>query len=192
MKLVILDRDGVINEDSDEFIKSEREWIPLPGSVEAIAALYRGGYQIYIATNQSGLGRGYFDLGELERIHARLCQLVEEHGGAIAGIFYCPHLPGEGCGCRKPGTGLLQAIESELGESPRGCFFIGDSLKDLQAARRYGCRPVLVETGKGTGTAGQLRSGNADIEQPGEIPIYRDLAAAAAAILQGSDRSPAI
>jgi D-glycero-D-manno-heptose 1,7-bisphosphate phosphatase len=192
VSLLVLDRDGVINQDSEDYIRSLEEWHPIPGSIEAIAALSGAGYRIAIATNQSGLGRGYFDLDELERIHAHLRQLVEEHGGAIAGIFYCPHLPGQGCDCRKPGTGLLQAIESELGESPRGCFFIGDSLKDLQAARRYGCRPVLVETGKGTGTAGQLRSGNADIEQPGEIPIYRDLAAAAAAILQGSDQSSAI
>ena len=187
MALIVLDRDGVINQDSDDYIRSLEEWHPIPGSIEAIAALSEAGYQVAIATNQSGLSRGYFDLDELERMHAHLRQLVEERGGAIAGIFYCPHLPEEGCDCRKPGTGLLQAIESELGESPRGCFFVGDSLKDLQAARSYGCRPLLVETGKGAGTARQLRSGNADIDEPGKIPIYRDLAAAATDILQGAD-----
>ena len=187
MALIVLDRDGVINQDSDDYIRSLEEWHPIPGSIEAIAALSGAGYRVAIATNQSGLSRGYFDLDELERMHAHLCQLVEAQGGAIAGIFYCPHLPEEGCDCRKPGTGLLQAIESELGDSPRGWFFIGDSLKDLQAARSYGCLPVLVETGKGTGTAGQLRSGRAEIARPGDIPIYSDLAAAAAAILQGAD-----
>lgn len=183
MPLVILDRDGVINEDSDDYIRSLDDWHPVPGSIEAIAELSRAGYRIAIATNQSGLSRGYFDLNTLEAIHARLCLLVEEQGGHIAGIFYCPHLPDAGCDCRKPRTGLLQAIETELGESPRGCHFIGDSLKDLQAARAYGCLPVLVKTGKGQGTAANLQSGAAELEQPETIPVYPDLACAVAGIL---------
>lgn len=183
MALVVLDRDGVINEDSDDYIRSLDDWHPVPGSIQAIAELTRAGYRVAIATNQSGLGRGYFDLDTLESIHSHLRELVEEAGGQIAGIFYCPHLPDAGCDCRKPATGLLQAIERELGESPRNCHFIGDSLKDLQAARAYNCRPVLVRTGKGQGTAASLQSSPADLDNPGDIPVYADLASAVAAIL---------
>jgi D-glycero-D-manno-heptose 1,7-bisphosphate phosphatase len=181
--VLVLDRDGVINEDSDEYIKELSEWHPIPGSIEAICRLSRAGFSIAVATNQSGLGRGYFGLDELEAIHQHLCQLVEEGGGRIDGIFYCPHLPDAGCNCRKPATGLLRAIEEELDQPLAGSYFIGDSLKDLQAARAYGCRPVLVRTGKGAGTAEQLRSLKVDLEHPGDIPIYDDLAAAAQAIL---------
>jgi D-glycero-D-manno-heptose 1,7-bisphosphate phosphatase len=181
--LLVLDRDGVINEDSDDYIRQLADWHPLPGSIEAIARLSQAGYRIAIATNQSGLSRGYFGLDELETIHQTLCQLVEERGGRIEGIFYCPHLPDAGCNCRKPATGLLQAIEDELDDRLADCYFIGDSLKDLQAARKYGCRPVLVRTGKGAGTVRQLNSSGVDIERPGEIPVYDDLACAADAIL---------
>lgn len=183
MTLLVLDRDGVINEDSDDYIRQLADWHPLPGSIEAIARLSQAGYRIAIATNQSGLSRGYFGLDELETIHQTLCQLVEERGGRIEGIFYCPHLPDAGCNCRKPATGLLQAIEDELDDRLADCYFIGDSLKDLQAARKYGCRPVLVRTGKGAGTVRQLNSSGVDIERPGEIPVYDDLARAADAIL---------
>lgn len=183
MPLIVLDRDGVINEDSADYIRCLGDWRPIPGSLEAIAALSRAGYTIAIATNQSGLGRGYFTLDDLESIHDHLCQQVEEQGGHIAGIFYCPHLPGDGCGCRKPATGLLLAIETELGESARGALFIGDNLKDLQAARAYGCLPALVMTGRGTATLELLQSGEATLADPGDITIYKDLAAAAQAIL---------
>lgn len=183
MTLVILDRDGVINADSDDYICSVEEWRPLPGSIEAIASLSRAGHTVAVATNQSGLSRGYFTLDALEAIHRELCRRVEELGGHLAGIFYCPHLPDEGCSCRKPATGLLQAIETELGESARGAIFIGDSLKDLQAARSAGCQPVLVTTGKGRQTLALLRSGASGLHDPQAIPVYADLAAAAAAIL---------
>jgi D-glycero-D-manno-heptose 1,7-bisphosphate phosphatase len=182
--LIVLDRDGVINEDSLEYIRSLADWHPIPGSLEAIAALSRAGYTIAIATNQSGLGRGYLGLDELEAIHARLCQLVEESGGLIGGIFYCPHTPEEGCQCRKPATGLLAAMEAELALSPRGAPFIGDSLRDLQAARAYGCQPVLVRTGKGEATLHALQSGRASLAGWEEIPVYDDLATAARAIVQ--------
>jgi len=183
MPLLILDRDGVINEDSDDYIRSLADWRPLTGSMEAIAALSRAGYTIAIATNQSGLSRGYFSLDALEAIHAKLRAQVEELGGHIAGIFYCPHLPEEGCTCRKPATGLLQAMEAELGESAMGAIFVGDSLKDLQAARAAGCLPVLVRTGKGEATLAALQSGTAELDDPLNIPVYADLAAAAQAIL---------
>ena len=183
MALLILDRDGVINEDSDDYIRSLADWRPLAGSMEAIAALSRAGYTIAIATNQSGLGRGYFSLDALEAIHAQLRAQVEELGGHIAGIFYCPHLPEEGCTCRKPATGLLQAMEAELGESAMGAIFVGDSLKDLQAARAAGCLPVLVRTGKGEATLAALQSGTTELDDPLNIPVYADLAAAARAIL---------
>ena len=183
MPLVVIDRDGVINEDSHEYICSLADWQPIPGSIEAIADLSRAGYTIAIATNQSGLGRGYFGLEELEAIHARLRRQVEERGGHIAGIFYCPHLPGEGCRCRKPATGLLEAIEAELGVSPRGAVFIGDSLKDLQAAQAYGCLPVLVKTGKGKATLSTLQSGDTQVANGATIPVFEDLAGAAHDIL---------
>lgn len=181
--MIVLDRDGVINEDSENYIRSLADWRPIPGSLEAIAALSRGGYSIAIATNQSGLNRGYFGIDELEAIHARLCQRVEEEGGSIAGIFYCPHLPQDNCRCRKPQTGLLRAMEEELAVSVRGAIFIGDSLKDLQAAVAYGCQPILVRTGKGAATSTALTSGKIDVPGDDTIPVYDDLAAAARAIL---------
>ena len=184
MPLIVLDRDGVINEESDAYIRSLDQWQPIPGSIEAIAALSKAGYTVAVATNQSGVGRGFFGLDELEAIHAALCRRVEELKGTIAGIFYCPHLPDEGCRCRKPATGLLDAMAAELGLSPRGAFFIGDSLKDLQAARSYGCRPVLVKTGKGAATLRALLSGEAPLINAASIPVYDDLAAAAREILR--------
>ena len=183
MPLLVLDRDGVINEDSEDYIRSLADWRPIPGSIAAIADLSRAGFTIAIATNQSGLSRGLFKLDDLEAIHDKLCRQVEEQGGQIAGIFYCPHLPNEGCGCRKPATGLLEAIEAELGESPRGAIFIGDSLKDLQAARAYGCQPVLVKTGKGANAASGLQAGELTLADYQSVPIYDDLAAAARNIL---------
>jgi len=184
MPLIILDRDGVINEDSEDYVRSLADWRPIPGSIEAMAALSRAGNMLAIATNQSGLGRGYFGLDELEAIHGELRRQVEALGGQLAGIFYCPHLPDEGCSCRKPGTGLLQAMAVELGVSPRGALFIGDSLKDLQAARAYGCRPVLVRSGKGAATEKLLHSSNPGLDNPEQVPVYDNLAAAAIAILE--------
>lgn len=185
MPILILDRDGVINHDSDDYIRCLDDWTPVPGSIEAIAALSRAGYQVAIATNQSGLSRGYFTLDTLESIHDRLRSLVDAEGGSIAGIFYCPHLPDEGCACRKPGTGLLQAIESELQQPVAGSYFVGDSLKDLQAGQAMGCKPVLVLTGKGEKTHAQLGAADVALSQPEQVPVYADLAAAAEAILAG-------
>ena len=186
MSLIILDRDGVINWDSDKYIRSLDEWVPIPGSIEAIAKLSRAGFQVAVATNQSGLGRGYFDLEQLEAIHASLCARVEELGGQIAGIFYCPHLPDAGCDCRKPATGLLDSIERELNLSAREAIFIGDSLKDVQAARSFGCQPVLVLTGKGNETLETLHSDSPRLERPLQVPVYSDLAEASLKILSGN------
>ena len=183
MKLLILDRDGVINVDSDAFIKSVSEWVPIPGSIEAIAALSQAGYSVYIATNQSGLGRGLFGLRELEEIHRRLEQLVAAAGGEIAGIFYCPHAPDEGCDCRKPAPGLIRQIEAHAGTRAQGAPVIGDSLRDLEAGLALGCRPVLVRTGKGEQTLRALESSAAPLLRT--LAVFDDLAAAAKAILAG-------
>ena len=156
MKLIILDRDGVINQDSDDYIKSADEWLPIPGSIEAIARLCQAGYSVAVATNQSGLGRELFDLDALEAIHDKMRGLVESAGGHIAGIYYCPHLPTAGCQCRKPAPGLLDAIAEDFSTSLSGIAFIGDSLKDLQAGVERQCLPILVRTGKGTGSEKKL------------------------------------
>jgi D-glycero-D-manno-heptose 1,7-bisphosphate phosphatase len=155
----------------------------VPGSIEAIAELSRAGFTIAIVTNQSGLGRGYFELEDLEAIHDRLCQMVEEQDGSIAGIFYCPHVPDAGCNCRKPGTGLLEAAAQELQMDARGAYMVGDSLKDLQAAQRFQCRPVLVKTGKGLSTLERINSDDPGVVAPTDIPVFTNLAAAAEAIL---------
>jgi D-glycero-D-manno-heptose 1,7-bisphosphate phosphatase len=179
--LVILDRDGVINEDHDDFIKSLDEWIPLPGSIEAIARLSKHGFTVTVATNQSGLGRGKFTLDDLEAMHERLDELVEAEGGTIAGIFYCPHTPEDNCECRKPKGGLIDAIERELQVSARGAWLIGDALRDLQAALSRDCKPVLVLTGKGEKTRAEI---NAQPPEPWrDLRIFPDLAAAATALI---------
>lgn len=183
MSLVILDRDGVINAESDDYIRSLAEWTPLPGSLEAIAALSRAGHTVVIATNQSGLARGYFSLDDLRAIHRELCRRVEDLGGTVAGIFYCPHHPDDGCDCRKPATGLLRAIESELGLPLASAVLVGDSLKDLQAAAAAGCRPVLVRTGRGAATLGQLQVADQARGIPDTLTVCDDLADAARTIL---------
>ena len=173
--LVILDRDGVINEDSDDYIKSLEEWRPLPGSIEAIARLSRNGFTVAVATNQSGLGRGLFELEDLEAMHRRLEELVSAAGGHLAGIFYCPHTPDDACDCRKPKAGLIDAIERELGVSARGAFLVGDSLRDLEAGRDKGCLPLLVLTGKGERTRAKI----AGVPEWSDVRVFRDLAEAA-------------
>jgi len=181
--LVILDRDGVINAESEDYIRSIADWAPLPGSLEAIAALSGAGHTVAIATNQSGLARGYFSLDDLEAIHGELCRRVEALGGSVAGIFYCPHHPDEGCDCRKPATGLLRAIERELALPLSRAVLIGDSLKDLQAAEAAGCRPLLVRTGRGSATLERLRSADPPAGLLADPAVYDDLAAAARALL---------
>jgi len=154
--VVILDRDGVINEDSDDYIKSAEEWIPIPGSVEAIATLSKAGYTVAVATNQSGLARGYFDEYELARMHALMYELVENAGGLINALVYCPHAPDAGCRCRKPGPGLLEQLAETLNISLEGAWFVGDTEKDIDTALASQCQPILVLTGKGELTARSL------------------------------------
>lgn len=172
MKLIILDRDGVINEDSDVFIKSPEEWIPIPGSLEAIAQLNKAGFTVAVASNQSGLARGLFNQATLEVMHEKFKKLLAEKGGEVATIKYCPHAPDDGCDCRKPKPGLLHQIAKELNADLKMVPVIGDSLRDLQAAEAVSAQPVLVLTGKGEAAfaAGSLSEGT---------QIYPDLAAAA-------------
>lgn len=177
MKLVILDRDGVINEDSDNYIKSVDEFIPIPGSIEAIAKLCSAGYTVAIATNQSGIARGYYDVATLDAMHDKLRHLLAEQGGEIATIAYCPHGPDAHCDCRKPKAGLLKQISETLNTSLEGVPAIGDSLRDLQAAQAVSARPILVRTGKGERT---LTKGTG-IEG---LPVYDNLAAAVDALLE--------
>jgi len=152
-KLVILDRDGVINHDSDNYIKSLDEWVPYPSSITAIARLTRAGYTVAVATNQSGIARGYYDETTLHAMHKHLISLVEAEGGHIAHIAYCPHGPNDNCQCRKPLPGMLIQIQQILGlESLTGSWIVGDSLRDLQAGEAVGCKKALVRTGKGVKT----------------------------------------
>ncbi|WP_058023059.1 D-glycero-beta-D-manno-heptose 1,7-bisphosphate 7-phosphatase [Pseudohongiella spirulinae] len=151
-RLIILDRDGVINEDSDAFIKSVDECTPIPGSIEAIARLSQAGFTVVVATNQSGIARGLLNEFALACIHQYLSDLVEEQGGLISGFFYCPHGPESGCVCRKPEPGLLDQISAEYGLELSGVPMVGDSLRDLQAAIAAGCTPILVRSGKGERT----------------------------------------
>ena len=181
MKLVILDRDGVINEDSDAYIKSPEEWLPIDGSIDAIARLSKAGFSVAIATNQSGLGRKLFSLQQLEAMHKKMQQLVASAGGEIAGVFYCPHLPDAGCPCRKPKPGLIDAIENDLGISASKAFFVGDSLKDLQAGLAKQCIPILVKTGKGEKTLSKIIQ-ERDVSF-NNLAVFKNLAAAATYII---------
>ena len=169
MKLVILDRDGVINFDSDQYIKSPAEWRPIPGSIEAIARLHQGGWRIAVATNQSGIGRGLFDMATLNAINDKMMEMVFRQGGRIDALFFCPHTAAEGCGCRKPRTGMLEEIGARFHTELKGVPLVGDSLKDLQSADAVGAQPLLVLTGKGPRT-------HADGGLPRRTLVFNDLA----------------
>lgn len=177
MKLIILDRDGVINADSDQFIKSPEEWKPIPGSLEAIARLNHSGYRVVVASNQSGIGRGLFDMATLNAINDKMYRSLAHLGGRIDALFYCPHAAEAGCACRKPKPGMFEDIARRFNVSLKDVPSVGDSLRDLQAASAAGCRPMLVLTGKGRKTrdAGGL---------PPDTVTYADLAEAVRAIVQ--------
>ena len=148
-KLIILDRDGTINEDRDDYVKSPEEWIPIPGALEAIARLNHAGWHTVVATNQSGLGRGLFDMSTLNAMHVMMNQMLAKQGGRIDAVFFCPHAPADACNCRKPLPGLFEQIGERFGVNLAEVPVVGDSLRDLQAGMAVGCRPHLVRTGKG-------------------------------------------
>lgn len=175
-KLIVLDRDGVINHDSDQFIKSPDEWRPIPGSLEAIARLNHAGYRVIIATNQSGVGRGLFDMGMLNAIHEKMHRSLAQVGGRIDAVFFCPHTADSACGCRKPQPGLLREAGRRFNVDLSGVPVIGDGLRDLLAAEAVGAQPMLVLTGKGEKT---LREG----AFPKNTVIFPDLAFAVSALL---------
>jgi D-glycero-D-manno-heptose 1,7-bisphosphate phosphatase len=152
MKLIILDRDGVINHDSPDFIKSPKEWQPIPGSLEAIARLNQAGYRVVIASNQSGIARELFDMTILNAIHQKMHALAQQAGAAIDAIFFCPHAAADNCDCRKPKPGMFNEIAQRYNISLKGVPTVGDSLRDLQAGFVAGCTPFLVLTGKGEKT----------------------------------------
>jgi D-glycero-D-manno-heptose 1,7-bisphosphate phosphatase len=175
MKLVILDRDGVINHDSDQYIKSPDEWRPIPGSLAAIARLNQAGYRVVVATNQSGVGRGLFETDTLLAIHDKMLKALTQVGGRLDAIFFCPHTNADNCDCRKPKPGMLKEIAGRFNADLAGVPAVGDSLRDLQAAVAAGAQPMLVLTGKGRKTAD-------DPALPPETLVFPDLAAAAAHI----------
>jgi D-glycero-D-manno-heptose 1,7-bisphosphate phosphatase len=152
MKLIILDRDGVINHDSDKFIKSPEEWVPIPGSLEAIARLNQAGYRVVVATNQSGIARGLFNIVTLNAIHQKMHTAAQQAGADIDAVFFCPHAADDNCDCRKPKAGMLQEIAKRFDVNLKGVPNVGDSLRDLQAGFVVGCTPYLVLTGKGEKT----------------------------------------
>ncbi|MDH4322831.1 MAG: D-glycero-beta-D-manno-heptose 1,7-bisphosphate 7-phosphatase [Betaproteobacteria bacterium] len=173
MKLVVLDRDGTINLDSDQHIKSPAEWKPIKGSLEAIARLTQSGHRVVVATNQSGIARGLFDMTTLNAIHDAMQRAVHQAGGRIDAIFFCPHSDEAGCACRKPKPGMLLEIGRRMNAPLAGVPVVGDALRDLQAAAAVGARPVLVLTGKGKKT----RAGGG---LPPGTEVFADLAAFAA------------
>lgn len=179
MKLIILDRDGVINYDSPDFIKSPDEWIPIPGSLEAISQLTQAGFTIVVATNQSGVARGLYNEAMLASIHTKMQAAVTKLGGRIEHIFYCPHSPEDNCDCRKPKTGLFKQITAALQTPLAGVPAIGDTLRDIQAAQAMGCEAILVETGQGKETL----AANPHLT----VPVFADLAAATAMLLKKKD-----
>lgn len=170
MKLIVLDRDGVINVDSDDYVRSAEQWQPLPGSLAAIARLKRAGWQVAVATNQSGLARGYFTADDLAAMHEKLQRLLAEEGGQVDLILHCPHGPEAACACRKPLPGLFRAIAAHYGRSDlAGVPVVGDSLRDLEAGLALGCTPYLVRTGKGERTLAK--------PLPSGTQVFADLAA---------------
>ncbi len=176
MPYIILDRDGVINYDSAYYIKNPDEWLPIPGSLDAVAKLNANGYQVFIATNQSGVARGLYDLDMLENIHKKLNQKLADVGGEIKEIFFCPHHPDEACACRKPQPGMIYKIQKKYNLDLTQMYLIGDSTVDIKAAKEAGCKPILVLTGNGLKTL-------EDFPESASVPQYKDLAHAVDAII---------
>lgn len=180
MKIAILDRDGTINSDSDEFVKTPEEWMPLPGALEAIARLNHAGWHVVIASNQSGLGRGLFDVASLNAMHTKMHKMLAAVGGRVDAVFYCPHSPEDNCLCRKPLPGLFEQIGARFGVPVKGLPTVGDSARDLQAGAAAGCEPHLVLTGK----SAHFRAGGLPEGLPFGTHIHQDLSAFADFILE--------
>lgn len=182
-QLVILDRDGVINHDRDDYVRSASQWQPIDGSIAAIAALSRAGFTVTVATNQSGIGRGLYSRSALYAMNRKLRRLVAAAGGTLAAIAFCPHTPAQNCECRKPRIGMLRQIAERTGLSLKGAALVGDSLRDLQAGQQVGCRLWLVRTGNGVGTQSALAAPSAPAWSR-DVTIVSDLAAASAHIIR--------
>lgn len=183
VKLVILDRDGTINEDRDDYVKSPEEWVPLPGALEAIARINHAGWHVVVASNQSGLGRGLFDMAAVNAMHTKMNQMLARQGGRIDAVFLCPHAPDDHCQCRKPLPGLFEQIGERYGVNLREVPVVGDSLRDLQAGVAVGCEPHLVRTGW-LGKAGEEELQRALAQLPGVATVHDDLAAFAEHLLK--------
>lgn len=181
MKLVILDRDGTLNEDRDDYVKSPDEWVPIPGALEAVAKLNHAGWHVVVATNQSGLGRGLFDMGTLNAMHRKMNEALARVGGRIDAVFFCPHAPEDQCGCRKPLPGLFEMIGERYGIELAGVPVVGNSPREIDAALAVGCQPHLVRTGgwaRGDDAAVQ-----ALVERVPGLPVHASLAACAQALI---------
>lgn len=176
MKLVILDRDGVINQDSANFIKNPDEWIPIPNSLEAIALLNQHGFHVAIATNQSGIARGIFDMETLNAIHDKMHKALASVGGRIDAVFYCPHYIDDNCDCRKPKDGMVREIDKRFPVDLKNVYAVGDALRDVQAFSTGGCKPILVRTGRGEETLAESKSPEKSL--PKNILVVADLAEA--------------
>jgi D-glycero-D-manno-heptose 1,7-bisphosphate phosphatase len=176
MKLAILDRDGVINHDSESYIKGPDEWRPIPGSLEAIARLTHSGYRVVVCSNQSGVGRGLLDMATLNAINDKMYKALAPLGGRIDALFYCPHAAEANCACRKPKSGMFEDIAKRFNTSLAGVPSVGDSLRDIEASVQVGCQPMLVLTGKGRKT---LSAGGL----PETTQVFDDLTAAVRAII---------
>jgi len=175
LKLIILDRDGTINEDRDDYVKSPDEWVPIPGALEAIARLNHAGWHTVVATNQSGLARGLFDTSALNAVHTKMNQALAKVGGRIDAVFFCPHGPSEGCRCRKPLPGLFEMIAERYGVELADVPLVGDTLRDLEAGAAVGCQPHLVRTGKGARLDEEQLE--AIVEKVPSAQVHADLAA---------------
>lgn len=182
MKLVILDRDGVINQDSVNFIKNPNEWIPLPGSLDAIALLNQSGFRVAVATNQSGVSRGLLDMATLNSIHEKMNRELSQVSGRIDAVFYCPHAADEHCHCRKPNAGMIEEIGKRFSMELAGVPAVGDALRDLQAFATAGCQPILVLTGKGEATLAASKQ-STEKALPANTWVCKDLAEAVLRII---------
>jgi D-glycero-D-manno-heptose 1,7-bisphosphate phosphatase len=174
-RLIVMDRDGTLNEDRDDFVKSPEEWVPLPGAMEAVARLNQAGWHVVLATNQSGLGRGLFDMATLNAIHLKMNRTLAQHGGRVDAVFFCPHAPDDGCRCRKPLPGLFEEIGLRYGVDMRQVPVVGDALRDLQAGAAAGCPTHLVQTGKSAALDAEGRAAVLDAV-PGTV-VHANLSA---------------